>query len=157
MHLLLLETVPNLSGYGIYFLKFISGLPRTKAGLQPAEPNHTDFPAPGSNHPPQFANFRLLRDSINSGIIPDMPKITDIVDDMKRNPKGIRFQDLCKICDHYFGEARQTGSSHRVYKTPWQGDPRVNIQNDKGKAKAYQVKQVLKAIERLEAEGHVEK
>ena len=86
-----------------------------------------------------------------------MPKITDIVDDMKRNPKGIRFQDLCKVCDHYFGEARQTGSSHREYKTPWQGDPRVNIQNDKGKAKAYQVKQVLKAIERLEAEGHVEK
>ena len=86
-----------------------------------------------------------------------MPKITDIVDDMKRNPKGIRFQDLCNVCDHYFGEARQTGSSHRVYKTPWQGDPRVNIQNDKGKAKAYQVKQVLKAIERLEAEGHVEK
>ena len=86
-----------------------------------------------------------------------MTKITDLVDDMKRNPKGIRFQDLCKVCDHYFGEARQSGSSHRVYKTPWQGDPRVNIQNDKGKAKAYQVKQVLKAIERLEAEGHVEK
>jgi hypothetical protein len=34
----------------------------------------------------------------------------------------------------------------------WQGDPRVNIQNYKGKAKAYQVKQVLKAIERLEVE-----
>jgi len=86
-----------------------------------------------------------------------VPKIPDLVDNLKRNPKGIRFQDLCKVCDHYFGEARQTGSSHRVYKTPWQGDPRVNIQNDKGKAKAYQVKQVLKAIERLEAEGHVEK
>jgi len=86
-----------------------------------------------------------------------MPKITDLVDEMKRNPKGIRFQDLCKVCDHYFGKARQTGSSHRVYKTPWQGDPRVNIQIDKGKAKAYQVKQVLKAIERLEAEAYVEK
>lgn len=86
-----------------------------------------------------------------------MSKIIDLIDDMKRNPKGIRLQDLCKVCDHYFGEARQSGSSHRVYKTPWQGDPRVNIQNDKGKAKACQVKQVLKAIERLEAEGHVEK
>ena len=86
-----------------------------------------------------------------------MPKIADLIAEMKRNPKGIRFQDLCNVCDQYFGEARQTGSSHRVYKTPWQGDPRVNIQNDKGKAKAYQVKQVLKAIVRLEAEGHVEK
>jgi hypothetical protein len=36
---------------------------------------------------------------------------------------------------------------------PWQGDPRVNIQNDKGMAKAYQVKQVLKAIERLQNEN----
>jgi len=86
-----------------------------------------------------------------------MPKITDLIAEMKRNPKGIRFQDLCKVCEHYFGEARQTGSSHRVYKTPWQSDPRVNIQNDKGTAKAYQVRQVLKAIERLEEEGYVEK
>ena len=31
-------------------------------------------------------------------------------------------------------------------------DPRINIQNDKGKAKDYQVKQVLKAIEMLEAD-----
>jgi len=28
----------------------------------------------------------------------------------------------------------------------------VNIQNDKGMAKAYQVRQVIKAIEKLEAE-----
>jgi len=28
------------------------------------------------------------------------------------------------------------------------GDPRVNIQNDHGRAKAYQVKQVLAAIEK---------
>jgi hypothetical protein len=76
---------------------------------------------------------------------------------MRRNPKAINFSDLRKVCDHYFGNARQTGSSHRIYKTPWQGDPRVNIQNDKGMAKAYQVKQVLKAIERLEAQEDVEK
>lgn len=36
-----------------------------------------------------------------------------------------------------------------IFKTPWQGDPRVNIQNDHGKAKAYQVRQVLDAIDRL--------
>jgi hypothetical protein len=54
------------------------------------------------------------------------------------------------VCDHFFGKARQEKSSHRIYQTPWQGDPRINIQNDKGKAKAYQVKQVLLAIEKLE-------
>ena len=79
-----------------------------------------------------------------------MIRIDKILARMNTSPKGIRFQDLCKVCDTYFGEARQSGSSHRVYKTPWQGDPRVNIQNDKGMAKAYQVKQVLKAIARLE-------
>ena len=79
-----------------------------------------------------------------------MAIIKNIIIQMKQNQKNIRFFDLCKVCDHYFGEARQSGSSHRVYKTPWKGDPRVNIQNDKGKAKIYQVKQVLKAIEKLE-------
>jgi hypothetical protein len=81
-----------------------------------------------------------------------MAPVIDILAQMRRSPQGIRFTDLCKVCDHYFGEPRQTGSSHRVYKTPWQGDPRVNIQNDNGRAKAYQVRQVLKAIERLEVQ-----
>ena len=82
-----------------------------------------------------------------------MARIEDIVADMQRNPKGIRFQDLCRVCDFYFGQARQQGSSHCVYRTPWAGQPRVNIQDDKGMAKAYQVRQVLKAIERLEAKS----
>ena len=81
-----------------------------------------------------------------------MSSVQDILAQMKRNASDVRFGDLCKVCDHYFGEPRQGGTSHRVYKTPWQGDPRVNIQNKKGKARAYQVRQVLKAVERLEIE-----
>jgi hypothetical protein len=84
-----------------------------------------------------------------------MDKLEAIIQQMRQNPENVRFADLCKICDLYFGKARQKSSSHRIYKTPWQGDPRVNIQNHKGKAKPYQVKQVLRAIERLEVEhGH---
>jgi len=79
-----------------------------------------------------------------------MTKIDDIVIGMKRNPKNVRFVDLCKVCENYFGKPRNRGSSHKIYKTPWQGDPRINIQNHKGKAKAYQVKQVLLAIEKME-------
>ena len=82
-----------------------------------------------------------------------MARVDEVVANMRRNPKGIRFRDLCKVCDFYFGEARQTGSSHRIYKTPWPGDPRVNIQNAGGMAKAYQVRQVLRAIDRLETYG----
>jgi hypothetical protein len=81
-----------------------------------------------------------------------MADINAILEQMGNNPKGIRFNDLCRVCDRYFGVPRQPGTSHRIYKMPWQGDPRVNIQNDKGMAKAYQVKQVLKAIERLQNE-----
>ncbi len=40
------------------------------------------------------------------------------LDTLRRNPNGIRFRDLCKLCDEYFGEPRQTGSSHRIYRTP---------------------------------------
>lgn len=81
-----------------------------------------------------------------------MAKVERLLAQMKRNPGNVRFADLCKVCEAYFGQPRQYGGSHLVYKTPWQGDPRINIQDDGGMAKAYQVRQVLKAIERLEAE-----
>jgi hypothetical protein len=84
-----------------------------------------------------------------------MARIADIVAWMRHNPGNVRFADLCKVCHHYFGQARQRGTRHRVYKTPWQGDPRVNIQNKRGHAKAYQVLQVLKAIDRLEKDDGV--
>jgi hypothetical protein len=79
-----------------------------------------------------------------------MSGLAKIIKEMNTNPKGIRFDDLKKVCAHYFGQPRQSGSSHCIYKTPWPGNPRVNIQNYKGKAKAYQVKQVLLAINKIE-------
>ncbi|MEA2116177.1 MAG: toxin HicA [Thermodesulfobacteriota bacterium] len=86
-----------------------------------------------------------------------MAQIKDILKQLKQNPANVRFAELCKVCEHYFGKSRQSGSSHKIYKTPWRGDPRVNIQNSKGKAKAYQVKQVLQAIEKLEVENAIKK
>jgi hypothetical protein len=83
--------------------------------------------------------------------------LKEIIAQMMWNPQDVRFNDLCKVCDHFFGVPRRGGTSHRVYRTPWKGDPRVNIQNKKGKARAYQVKQVLKAIERLESENGTER
>jgi hypothetical protein len=73
---------------------------------------------------------------------------------MSESPKGVRFAELQKVCVHFFGSARQSGTSHAVYKTPWAGDPRVNIQNDNGKAKVYQVKQVLEAVLKLKGQKH---
>ena len=82
-----------------------------------------------------------------------MKIIADKLKQFRNNTKDVKFSELCKVCDFYFGVPRQSGSSHRVYKTQWSGDPRVNIQNSRGKAKSYQVRQVLKAIERLEVEN----
>ena len=78
-----------------------------------------------------------------------METAAEILRCLRNNPKGVRFADLAAICGRFFGEPRSRGSSHRVYRMPWSGDPRVNIQNDRGMAKAYQVRQVIRAIERL--------
>lgn len=80
-----------------------------------------------------------------------MTAIPKILDRMRREPANVRFSDLQKVCEAHFGKPRQTGSSHLVFKTPWIGDPRINIQDQQGKAKAYQVRQVLLAIDKLEA------
>jgi hypothetical protein len=79
---------------------------------------------------------------------------------MRRGSTNVRYRDLFRVCVEHFGEPRQRGTSHAVFKTPWPGDPRVNIQNDKGKAKGYQVRQVLAAIDKLRGiqnEAHPEK
>ena len=79
-----------------------------------------------------------------------MSSVEKIIEQMRTQPAGVRFADLKKVCDAWFGKPRQTGSSHAVYKSPWPGDPRVNIQNAKGKAKPYQVRQILWAIEQMQ-------
>ena len=68
-----------------------------------------------------------------------MALVEKILSKMREEPKNIRFADLKKVCEAYFGQPRQSGTSHLIYKTPWPGDPRVNIQNASGQAKAYQV------------------
>jgi len=79
-------------------------------------------------------------------------KIDKLIEAMIGNPQGVRYEDLCKVCDFHFGEARQRSSSHRIYRTGVTSTPLVNIQRGAaGKAKPYQVRQVLKAI--AEKEG----
>ena len=68
------------------------------------------------------------------------------------NPKNVKFEDLIKICTQYFGAPRISGS-HHIFKTPWKGDPRINIQKEGNMAKPYQVKLVLKAWEKLKVEN----
>jgi hypothetical protein len=76
-------------------------------------------------------------------------KIEQLLRKMRDSPTNIRFVELEKVCDHFFEKRPSKKTSHQTYKTPWMGDPRVNIQNDRGKAKPYQVHQVLQAVEKL--------
>jgi CRP-like cAMP-binding protein len=67
------------------------------------------------------------------------------------NPHNVRFADLLRICERYFGAPRISGS-HHIFKTPWQGDPRLNLQRDGSKAKPYQVRDVVRALQKLQEE-----
>ena len=96
-----------------------------------------------------------------------MNDIMALIQELRQNPKGIRFSRLARICDHYFGPPRRRGTSHsprRYTGNPVPikchlGEPRVNIPRGqdprvqgRGLAKDYQVRQVIKALEMLENE-----
>ena len=86
--------------------------------------------------------------------------IYDIIKIMKdrerlENPQNVLFSDLVTICERYFGKPRIRGS-HYIFKTPWKGDPRINLQRTDKMAKFYQVRDVRKAIEKLEAQKNEE-
>ncbi|MDY7102933.1 MAG: toxin HicA [Actinomycetota bacterium] len=82
-----------------------------------------------------------------------MARVDKLVAAMRNAPQNVSYNDLRAVCIHFFGDPRQSGTSHAVFKTPWPGDPRVNIQKSGGgAAKPYQVRQVLKAIDRLHEE-----
>ena len=83
--------------------------------------------------------------------------IDSLLVSMRGNSANVRFAEACKVADHFFGKPRQSGSSHCVWKMPWSGDPRVNTQNDHGKAKRYQVEQLLAAIDRLVVQREIAK
>lgn len=63
------------------------------------------------------------------------------------NPGGLRFSDLCRLAEGFgFVFQRQKGS-HRVYAH--EGTRQImNFQNDRGTAKAYQVRQLLDCVDR---------
>jgi hypothetical protein len=65
---------------------------------------------------------------------------------------NIRFRALVTLCTSFFGEPRIRGS-HHIFKMPWPGDPRINLQEDDRDAKPYQVQQVVQALKKLREMG----
>lgn len=78
-----------------------------------------------------------------------MKAMADLIKNLRLKRRKLRFTQLVRLCESYFGPPRIKGS-HYILKTPWKGDPRINLQKVKGKAKPYQVDQVIDALERLQ-------
>ncbi len=79
-----------------------------------------------------------------------MANCKKLLEKISNNPLGVRFADLTKLLEcHGFELGRHKGTSHRIYTHPGINRP-LNIQNTSdGKAKPYQVRQVLEAIEAI--------
>ncbi len=68
-----------------------------------------------------------------------------LLDKAMRSPQNLTYKELeTLLAQHGYLKERQTGS-HAMWKRA--GFPRLCIQDDKGKAKKYQVRQFLEAID----------
>lgn len=84
-----------------------------------------------------------------------MSKCEKLLSKAKESANNFRFADLCKLAECYGWTFKNQDGSHLIYKNAnldiTQGC-RQTFQNENGKAKPYQVRQLLNAIENLEDE-----
>lgn len=64
-------------------------------------------------------------------------------------PQNTRFADLCHLAEAFGYALDRVSGSHHIFVHPQAARP-LNLQNDKGKAKPYQVKQFLRDIEEFQ-------
>ncbi len=70
-----------------------------------------------------------------------------LFEELKNNPKNVRFEKLCKIVEAFGFRFKGGKGSHRIYVQEEIGEM-LNFQNVGGKAKPYQVKQFIKIVEK---------
>ena len=80
--------------------------------------------------------------------------LAGLVGAARRSPANVRFSDLCGLLVHLGYALDRRRGSHRIYRHPSRRDlPLVNLQQGGvGKAKPYQVRQVLGIIETYKLE-----
>ena len=81
-----------------------------------------------------------------------MAKCSKLLAKAQNNAAGLRFSEICKLaeCPGFYEDGGR--GSHVIYKREGLGRP-LNFQNYKGNAIAYQVKQLLQAMEELGLSG----
>lgn len=78
-----------------------------------------------------------------------MSKKDKIYKKAKYSPENLTFNELCSLAEHAGFEFRNQSGSHKIYKHPV-NKKMMNFQPDeknKGKAKKYQVGQLIEIIE----------
>jgi predicted RNA binding protein YcfA (HicA-like mRNA interferase family) len=80
-----------------------------------------------------------------------LPRCEELLERARRNPSGLRFAELCRLAECFGWRCARRRGDHVLYKRP--GTMRLmNFQNAGGRAKPYQVRQLLAAIEESEPE-----
>ncbi len=76
-----------------------------------------------------------------------MSKLEKLVRAIRNNPANVRFDDVCKIAENIGFRLRGQSGSHRTYARP--DEPvLLNFQDIKGKAKPYQVRQLIEMMDK---------
>lgn len=84
-----------------------------------------------------------------------MSKCDKLLEAARNNSAGLRFAEVCQLAECHGFALTRTKGSHRIYTR--EGFPRpLSFQNLNGGAKAYQVKQLLDAIDEISAEDGAE-
>ncbi|MGQ0570110.1 MAG: type II toxin-antitoxin system HicA family toxin [Armatimonadota bacterium] len=68
---------------------------------------------------------------------------------MRAGPANVLFRDLCRLVEHVGYVERRRAGSHRIYRHGTRSElPLINLQEGSaGKAKPYQVRQVLAIVD----------
>jgi len=80
-----------------------------------------------------------------------MPDCEGLLAAARNHPAGLRFNEICRLAECFGWVLARTTGSHHIYKRA--GTMQVmNFQDVRGRAKPYQVRQLLDAIDALSSE-----
>ncbi len=78
-----------------------------------------------------------------------MAKIEKLVNKALTDPQNLLFTEFCKLCEFFGMKRRRSKSGHIIYKRKKSPKFTLSIQDDDGKAKPYQVKQLIEKVREL--------
>jgi hypothetical protein len=76
-----------------------------------------------------------------------MPRREKLIEQAVESPSNLRFDELCALAEAFGFVARGGKGSHRIFKR--EGLRPMSFQDDGGKAKPYQVRQLLDTLREL--------